>query len=177
MKAERTVTTATLCPIIITGKTCSLLNALFDSATSTEVETRLHMFMRCFLAIRKKDMGNPSFQPKELLKASGRICLLKVVQNECLGSIIARMQHNDSSFEQTLHSFPTSKRPHYLLQLCKFVPFLSSDGMLRMGKVSKTQSCLCNLSTLSYCHIGIGLKNCTIEKTFGLGTHWIKYGI
>ena len=130
VNAEKIATTATLCPVI-TGKTCSLLNAL--SATSLEAEARLLMLMRCFLAIKNEGLSDPALQPKELLKADARTCLLRMVQNECLGSIITRMQHGDSSFEQILHSFPPSQRPHYLLQLCKFVPFLSSDGVLRIG--------------------------------------------
>ena len=44
VNAEKIVTTATLCPVI-TGKTCSLLNALSDSATSSEAEARLLTLM------------------------------------------------------------------------------------------------------------------------------------
>ena len=94
--SEKIVTTTTLCPIV-TGKFCSLLNALSNSATSTEAEARLLMLLRCFLAIRNEGLSNPSLQPNELLKADARTCLLRMVQNECLGSIITRMQHNDSS--------------------------------------------------------------------------------
>ena len=102
VNAEGIASTASLCPII-SGKTCSLLNALSDSATSTEAEARLLVLLRCFLAIRNESLSNPSFQPNELLKADARICLLRMVQIECLGSIITRMQHDDSSFKQTLH--------------------------------------------------------------------------
>ena len=76
VNAERIASTASLCPII-SGKTCSLLNALSDSATSTEAEARLLMLMRCFLAIRNESLSNPSLQPKELLKGDARICLLR----------------------------------------------------------------------------------------------------
>ena len=91
------------------------------------------MLMLCLLAMRNKVLNTPSVHPKELLQADARMCLLRMVKNECLGFITTQMQHDDSSFEQTLHSFSSSKRPHYLLQLNKFVPFLSSDGVLRVG--------------------------------------------
>ena len=108
VNAERIVTTASLFSIII-GKTCSLLNAFSDPATSSEVEARLFTVMRCFLAIRNEGPSNPSLRPKELLKTDAPTCLLRMVQNECLGSIVTQMQHDGFFFEHTLYSFAPSK--------------------------------------------------------------------
>ena len=56
-----------------------------------------------------------------------------MAQEQCMGFAIADMQKKILMSEQAVTKLPRQKRAHYLLELCKFVPFLCEDGLLRIG--------------------------------------------
>ena len=108
--------------------------ALADSSSCMEAEKRLQTVQNCFQALRIKSKAFLDTSKAELLlPVPAKLFLLKMAQYECMGDIITTMRKETLSFEQAILKLPRQKRPHYLLELCKFVPFLSDEGLLRIG--------------------------------------------
>ena len=108
-----------------------VLKALADSSSCMEAEKRLQTVQNCFQAFRNKSKDTSKAELS--LPVPAKLLLLKMAQYECMGDIITTMRKETLSFEQAILKLPRQKRPHYLLELCKLVPFLSDEGLLRIG--------------------------------------------
>ena len=139
-----------------------VIKALADSSSCTEAEKRLKTVQNCFQALRNKSKAFLDTSKAELsLPVSAKLLLLKMAQYKCMGDIITTMRKETLSFKQAILKLHRQKRPHYFLELCKFVPFLSDEGLLRIGEGCRTQNWLCILNTPFYFRTGIGQLSCT----------------
>ena len=93
------------------------------------------LLQQCFDALKITRADAPLEEKKEQNchhKAAG-LLLLQMAQNETLGKIISEMRDNKLTFEQSLFNMPKNERPHCLVQLLKFIPFLENDHLLKIG--------------------------------------------
>ena len=59
--------------------------------------------------------------------------LIKMAQIDCPVKVINKMRNNNAIFQQVVLEGLPRKRPRQLMQVIKYIPFLDSNGLLRVG--------------------------------------------
>ena len=100
-----------------------------------KAEHILILLQQCFDAFKITRADAPPEEKKvqNCHHKAARFLLLQMAQNETLGKIISEMRDNKLTFEQALFKMPKNERPHDLVQLLKFVPFLENDHHSKIG--------------------------------------------
>ena len=123
--------------VVQVTESCYTLRILSESSSSMEAEHSLILLQQCFDALKITRADAPPEEKKEqnCHHKAARLLLLQLAQNETLGKIISEMRDKKLPvpFEQALFNKTKNERPHYLVQLLKFVPFLENDHLLRIG--------------------------------------------
>ena len=131
LEAEIVTQCAKINSVCIDGNSSRILQFLSSCSTRIEAEKKLALVMQCFAALRS--LTSEDFDiSQHKFRENARILLIKLAQEETMGGIIKRMK-GGLTFEEALHHIPTKQRDPHLLQLKKYVPFLDSTGVLRIG--------------------------------------------